>query len=308
MIDWTSPHENTGEEPVPEESLLLTADEVPIELTAVVHYRIRDLREYHFGNADPEESLRVLTGQTLRSLAAATSLDEMLTTGRAGLEQRSKEQLKSRAKGLRLGMEIVAVELGEVHPPRGVVGAYRDVADALEEKELLKNQGQAAAVSHLLETVGPRALSQLEDELKWDPETASETPQTISAAQWQELAKSQEGSETARLTFLAGKSADILLTAQGEAAQKRESAQGAAERFRKLQAVYREHPDLVALELYWRTLEAVLPGQPLTILDPKASGRKHVMFADPELAKFPFIPPSIEPSRPPAEEAFEGTR
>src|SRR5690606_12989781 len=53
VIDWTSPHEKTGEEPVPEESLLLTADEVPIELTAEVQYRIADLEEFTFGNIAP---------------------------------------------------------------------------------------------------------------------------------------------------------------------------------------------------------------------------------------------------------------
>ena len=53
VIDWTSPHEKTGEQPMPEEALLLTAEEVPIELTAEVHYRIADLHQFAFGNANP---------------------------------------------------------------------------------------------------------------------------------------------------------------------------------------------------------------------------------------------------------------
>jgi Cu+-exporting ATPase len=296
MIDWTSPHEKAGEVPVPEESLLLTADEVPVELTALVHYRISDLREFHFGNADPEESLRALTGQTLRSLAAATSLDEILTTGRAELEQRSRDHLKLRSEAHQLGLEIVAVELGEVHPPRGVVPAYRDVANAMEEEELLKNQGQAAAISRLLETAGPRALGRLEAELNWDAESSQETPQPLSIENWRDLAKTETGPEGERLLFLAGETASILLKAQGQAAKEREAAQGEAERFRKFLPIYREHPELTSLEMYWKTLEAVLPSQPLMILDPKAQGRRHLMIADPEWAGFPVPPLSLDTS------------
>jgi regulator of protease activity HflC (stomatin/prohibitin superfamily) len=296
VIDWTSPHEKTGEEPIPDESLLLTADEVPIELTALVQYRIADLRVFAFGNANPEESLRAITGQTLRSLAASASLDDMLTVGRANLERQCLAQLRRRSVGMELGLEIVDVQLVEVHPPRAVVPSYRDVATALEEKELRINEAQAAANSRLLHTVGPRALEELKAALNWDFESARKEPATLSDDNWRDVATSEETPEGPRLSFLAGDTADVLLEAQGSASKRRESAQGEADRFGRLQPVYREQPELTSTELYWKTLEAVLSSRPFTILDPKAVGRRHFLLNNPDAMAFPSGPILAEPS------------
>ncbi len=299
VIDWTSPHEKTGEEPVPQESLLLTADEVPLELTALVQYRIADLREFTFGNAQPEDSLRALTGQTLRTLAARTSLDDMLTVGRARLERQCLARLRKRTADLQLGIQIVDVQLVEVHPPRAVVPAYRDVANAMEEKELRINEAQAAANSRLLHTVGPRALAELKTALNWDFASLRKDPPSITDADWQHAAKTEAGPDGSRLSFLAGDTADLLLEAQGTAANKRESAQGEAERFRHLQPIYRAQPELTSTELYWKTLEVVLSSQPFTILDPQAVGRRHLWLSNPDGTEFPapplFADPNLDP-------------
>ncbi len=287
VIDWTSPHEKTGEEPIPEEALVLTAEEVPVELTAEVHYRIADLHQFAFGNRSPEESLRAVTGQTLRTLAAKTSLDEMLTVGRAKIEEQSLARLRRRAETLRLGLEIVAVRLIEVHPPRGVVPAYRDVANALEEKEQQINEAQAAAASRLLGVAGPRALAELQKVLGMDFESAAENTPPLTDADWKRIAQSQPEKDGPRLVFLAGEAAGVLLQANANAAAKREAARGEAKRFQSLQPVFREQPELTATELYWRTIEDALSARKLTILDPKAVGRRHLLLANPEWAEFP---------------------
>ncbi len=280
VIDWTSPHEKTGVHPVPNESLMLTADEVPVELTAVVHYRIADLEEFTFGNVSPENSLRAITGQTLRALAAGTSLDEMLTVGRANMERRCLEKLQKRSLPLQLGLEIVEVRLIEVHPPQGVVSAYRDVANALEEKEQRINEAQSAAVSRLMNILGPRAFAELEKSASLKFEAANETPAAITDRQWEKLAETEQSADGPRLKFLAGETAQVLLEAQAQAVQYRETAQGELARFESLSPIYKQHPDLTANELYWATLEAVLGSKPYTILDPKAGGRRHLILGD----------------------------
>lgn len=58
-MEWTSSHEDRESGVSADESLLLTADEVPVELTAEVTYRIRDLKQYIFGGTrQPENVLR----------------------------------------------------------------------------------------------------------------------------------------------------------------------------------------------------------------------------------------------------------
>lgn len=300
VIDWTNPHESTGEHPVPEESLLLTADEVPVELTAEVQYRITNLREFLFGNADPEESLRALTGQSLRSLAARTSLDEMLTVGRPQIERQCLDQLRDRMNPWNLGLEIVAVHLVEVHPPRGVVSSYRDVANAWEEKEQQINEAQAAAMSRLLSTAGPRALRELEKTHSLDYESHTAMSQELSDKDWQSLAAVKTQEEETRLQFLAGETADVLLEAAGNAVKRRESAHGEAARFRSLLPIYRKHPELTTTELYWNTIEAVLGSRPFTILDPNAVGRRHLFLNNSDWTE--FSPRSPVFSKPTAQE------
>jgi hypothetical protein len=56
--------------------------------------------------------------------------------------------------------------------------------------------------------------------------------------------------------------------------------------------------------LYWETLEQVLSARPLTILDPRATGRQHLFLADPERFNLRLATPAgiAEPderSRPP---------
>ncbi|MCA9067632.1 MAG: hypothetical protein KDA84_01830 [Planctomycetaceae bacterium] len=280
----------------------MTADDVPIEWTAEVQYRINDLREFLFGNANPEESLRALTGQSLRSLAARTSLDEMLTVGRPRMEQVCLHEMRQRVKPLDLGLEIVAVHLVEVHPPRGVVSSYRDVANAWEEQEQQINEAQAAAMSHLLSIAGPKALAELQKKhiLSLDTQP-TDTPSELSDEDWRALAKVEPEGEETRLEFLAGETADVLLEARGNAVRRRESAVGEAARLRSLLPLYHKHPEPTKTELYWRTIESVLGSQPFTILDPKAVGRRHLFLNHSNWAEFSpptpvFPPPQPEPT------------
>jgi regulator of protease activity HflC (stomatin/prohibitin superfamily) len=294
VIDWTSPHQNSGEQPIPDESLLLTADEVPVELSAEVQYRVSNLEEFLFGNAEPEASLRALAGQTFRALAAETTLDEMLTVGRRRLEEQAKSRLRQRANQLKLGLEISAVHLIEVHPPQGVVPAYRDVANAWEEKEQRINEAQAARISRLMEIAGPRALAELKNRHHLDWESAKEGSAELSEEAWTALAETQPGDDGSELKHLAGQAADVLLEAAGSAVTTRENAQGEADRFRELQPIYRAEPELTFTELYWKTIEAVLGRQPFTILDPKAVGRRHLFLGNSDWREFTPIPPVID--------------
>ena len=142
----------------------------------------------------------------------------MLTVGRAKIEAECLRRLRRRAEPLRLGLDIVEVHLIEVHPPRGVVPAYRDVANALEEKEQQINEAQAAAASRLLDVAGPRALAELQKVLGMDFEstrrrTRPRSPMRIGNAS----PKPRQEKDGPRLKFLAGEAADVLLKANANA-------------------------------------------------------------------------------------------
>ena len=129
-VEWTSEHNEAGFETRPEESLVLTGDEVLVEMTAEVQWRISNLRQYLFDSARPIETLRTLAESVVRETAARQPLDGILTDRRRQIEQECLRTLRGRLRRHALGIEVVELTLLDVHPPREVVAAYRDVADA----------------------------------------------------------------------------------------------------------------------------------------------------------------------------------
>ena len=121
-VEWTSEHNEAGFETRPEESLVLTGDEVLVEMTAEVQWRISNLRQYLFDSARPVETLRTLAESVVRETAARQPLDGILTDRRRQIEEECLAILRGRLKQHALGVEVVELTLLDVHPPRAVVG------------------------------------------------------------------------------------------------------------------------------------------------------------------------------------------
>ncbi|NOX55955.1 MAG: cation-translocating P-type ATPase family protein, partial [Planctomycetes bacterium] len=285
-IEWTSEHKGYNYQLVPEESLTLTGEEVPVELTAEVHYRIstepKGLYKFLFGSSQPESTLRAIAESALREAAARVSLDAILTDQRARIEHECLEAIRRTAERYDLGLQVLTLDLLDIHPPRQVVPAYRQVADALEERAQLVNEAEAYYARKVLSAAGERAIRLLSDTV--NRSTHLDTSTTGGVAEWkltdplwQQL--TQESSDGTLL--LSGEAAAKLLAARQARTQRVQKALGAAARFNSLLATYHEAPTLTGVQMYLRTIEESLSGRPLTILDPKVAGRQHLLLADP---------------------------
>jgi len=158
-VEWQTTHEDQGYLMLPDEALLLTGDELLVELTAEAQWQISDLREYAAQSADPVAILRGLVESAIREVVARKSLEELLGAGRRHWEADCLEAARGALDRHQLGLRLVTLNLLEVHPPGGVVPSYRDVANALEEREQLLNLGQTQAARTLLATAGEPALA-----------------------------------------------------------------------------------------------------------------------------------------------------
>lgn len=282
-IEWTSEHDEDAYEPVTPESLTITGDELPIELTAEVYFRISDLYDYVYGSAEPEATLRAVAESAIRGAAAHFSLDGLLTDRRADIEQQCLQTIHDTVAEYELGIEVTALNLLDIHPPKQVVPAYRQVADALEEREQLVNEAEAYYARKVLSAAGERAIRLLSGSVAGQSHrqdsstTGGLTEWKLTDSLWNQLtAESPNGR-----IVLSGEAASRLLAAREENVRKVQSARGAADRFGELLQVWRSDPVLTGLHLYWETMEETLSTRPLTILDPKASGQQHLLLADP---------------------------
>jgi regulator of protease activity HflC (stomatin/prohibitin superfamily) len=302
-IEWQTEHVERGYLAVPAESSLLAGDEVALELTAEAHYRIQNLRDYVEGTSDPEASLRAAVEGSTRQVVAARALDEILAEFRAEVETDCLRIVREIISHYRLGFEVTGFALLDVHPPTAVVPAYRDVANALEEREQAINLAQARYARMVLSTAGESAVRLLS--ARDAPLAAARREASLSGdiADWnltdETWAKLTTADPKNRM-LLSGSSAAKLLAARRDAARTVNQATGQMARFSSMVPVHREEPGMTRFQLYFETIDRALAARPITILDPQASGRTHLFLADP--GQLNLSPLSIAPL-PPASSA-----
>ena len=127
---------------VEKESLMLTGDENIVDAEMIVQYKIKDPVEYLFNIVLPELTVRQAAEASLRTVVGRNKIDETLTTGKFAIQEETKQQLQSILDKYESGIHIVAVQLQDVSPPKEVIGAFKDVASAKEDKNRMINQAE----------------------------------------------------------------------------------------------------------------------------------------------------------------------
>ena len=145
--EWNTQHRRGRYRKIPEEGVMLTGDENLVEVNAVAQYRIKDPAVFLFRVKEPESRVRVAAERTLRWTVARMPLDAVLTRERTGIQAAWKKGMDQELS--ECGIEVLEVQLQDVHPPVEVVEAFRDVASALEEKTTRINEAEG----YLLEQV-----------------------------------------------------------------------------------------------------------------------------------------------------------
>ncbi|HTI49476.1 MAG TPA: cation-translocating P-type ATPase family protein [Planctomycetaceae bacterium] len=292
-VEWQTEHIDQSYLSVAAESQLLTGDETAVELTAEVHYRIRDLKTYLLDCAAPEATLRAAAESAVRQVVSQRSLDGLLADARAAVEAECLARLQQSGARLDLGLDITGFALLDAHPPPQVVPAYRDVANALEEREQAINIAEAQHARLVLSAAGERAVRRLNRSAR-DPNAADERESSTTGdvadwrlddRLWAELTDESQGD-----MLLSGEGAAKLLAARRDQTRTIEESRGREARFASLLPMLRAHPALTRFQLYWEAIEQSLAARPLTILDPQATGRRQLWLADPERFNLPPLP------------------
>jgi membrane protease subunit HflK len=129
--------------PVPEEALMLTGDENIIDVQFIVQYQIGDAVEWLFRIKNPEETVKAAAEAAMREVIGNNDIDSALTTGKLDIQNTTKALLQSVLDRYNCGVTVIAVQLQDVHPPKDVMEAFKDVASALEDKNRLVNEAES---------------------------------------------------------------------------------------------------------------------------------------------------------------------
>ena len=127
---------------VEKESLMLTGDENIVDAEMIVQYKIKEPVDYLFKIVAPELTVREAAEASLRTVVGRNKIDETLTTGKFTIQEETKLQLQTILDKYQSGIHVVAVQLQDVSPPKEVIGAFKDVASAKEDKNRMINQAE----------------------------------------------------------------------------------------------------------------------------------------------------------------------
>lgn len=127
---------------VPVESLMLTGDENIVDMQFIVQYKIKNAANYLFNVKNPERTVKSAAEASIREVVGKNKIDEALTVGKFQIQQGTKQQLQRVLDEYKAGISVEAIQLQDVHPPREVVAAFKDVASAKEDKIKFINESE----------------------------------------------------------------------------------------------------------------------------------------------------------------------
>ncbi|MBG0776668.1 MAG: FtsH protease activity modulator HflK [Desulfovibrionaceae bacterium] len=128
---------------VPEESLMLTGDENIIDVQFIVQYRIKDPEQYLFNVSGQADTVKSAAEAAMREIIGDNLIDSALTSGKHEIQNDTRELLQQILDVYKAGIQVVAVQLQNVHPPKEVSDAFKDVASAREDKSRITNEAEA---------------------------------------------------------------------------------------------------------------------------------------------------------------------
>lgn len=127
------------------EALMLTDDENIINIQFAVQYTVNDPAAFVFNNREPEESVKQAAETAMREVVGKSQMDFVLYQGREEVANKVAKLIQQILDRYQTGIQISKVTLQNAQPPQQVQEAFNDAVKAGQDRERLKNEGEAYA-------------------------------------------------------------------------------------------------------------------------------------------------------------------
>ena len=149
---------------IPEEASMLTGDENIVNVQFSVQYKISDPVQFLFNVMDPPALVRNAAEAAMREVIGNSQIDSAITDGKLKIQSEATQLLQQILNRYAAGIQIIAVQLQDVHPPKDVIDAFKDVASAREDKSRIINEAEAYRNALLPQARGQAAATRNEAE------------------------------------------------------------------------------------------------------------------------------------------------
>jgi membrane protease subunit HflK len=138
-------HRNNQKTKMREEALMLTEDQNIVDVQFAVQYTLSSPEEYKFNNRDPDEAVRQVAETAMREVVGKSKMDFVLYEGRGDIAARVKALMQQILNRYKTGILVMTVNLQNAQPPEQVQASFDDAVRAKQDRERLKNEGEAYA-------------------------------------------------------------------------------------------------------------------------------------------------------------------
>lgn len=128
---------------VPKEALMLTGDENIVSIDFIVQYKIADIVKYLYQVYNVKKVIKDAAESAIREVSGKEKIDDILTTEKNRIQIETRDILQSILNFYESGIDIIAVQLQDIEPPKAVIAAFKDVASAKEDKNRFINEAEA---------------------------------------------------------------------------------------------------------------------------------------------------------------------
>lgn len=131
------------------ESLMLTDDENIVNIQFAVQYTLNDPADFLFANKDADVTVKQVAESVMREIVGKSKMDFVLYEGREAVAKEAQLLIQNVLDGYRFGLykgsgvQISKVTMQNAQPPEQVQEAFNDAVKAGQDRERLKNEGQA---------------------------------------------------------------------------------------------------------------------------------------------------------------------
>lgn len=131
-------------ETISKESKMITGDYNIVNVDFFVEFKISDPVKYLYSSAEPELILKNLVQSQIRNVVGSSSVDSVLTDGKAEIQQGIKTLIINELMEYDIGLTLTDIKIQDSEPPTtSVIEAFKNVETAKQTAETVINQAKA---------------------------------------------------------------------------------------------------------------------------------------------------------------------
>ena len=138
-------YRNNVKSKVLKESLMLTDDENIIDIQFAVQYILKSPEDFLFNNRATDDAVLQAAETAIREIVGKSKMDFVLYEGREQVAAQATKLMQEILDRYRTGILVSKVTMQNAQPPEQVQASFDDAVKAGQDRERLKNEGQAYA-------------------------------------------------------------------------------------------------------------------------------------------------------------------